>query len=225
MLLQRFINYKTLSLFAIVVSVSSVWGQTAAPHSADQAWIEQQIAFPLNNRVDFVLLGYFHFGQKAERPVAEHVGTGVGASVSLGKHVTLFPFYTHFENQTATPVRSKEERFTLETTFKLPFGRFTASYRDRFEYHWRQPRLNFIHSRHRFQIEHPLVWHNLNWFIGDEFFYDTHFSAWIRNRAYAGVAKKFNRHLTLEFYYLRQNDGHSHPGDLNVFGNTLKFRL
>ena len=25
--------------------------------------------------------------------------------------------------------------------------------------------------------------------------------------------------------YLRQNDGHSRPGDLNVLGNTLKIRL
>ena len=218
-------SYLSLTVFAMLIFVSSVCGQSPARDSANQAWIEQQLAFPLNKRVDLVLLGYLHFGKKTERPIAEHAGTGIGASVSLGKHVTIFPFYTHFENQTATAVRSKEERFTLETTLKFPIEKFTLSYRDRFEYHWRQPRLNFIHSRHRFQIEHPLGWHNVNWFAGDEFFYDTHFSAWIRNRAYAGVAKKFNRHLTLEFYYLRQNDGHSHPGDLNVFGNTLKFRL
>ena len=209
----------------MAICASSVCGQTTTPHSASQVWLEQQLALPLNQRVDFVLLGYGHFGKKSERPVAEHAATGLGASVRLGEHVTLFPFYTHFENQSATRVRSKEERFTLETTIKIPFGRFTASYRDRFEYHWRQPQLNFIHSRHRLQIEHPLGWRKLNWFIGDEIFYDTHFSAWIRNRAYAGVGKKFNAHLTVEVYYLRQNDGHSHPGDLNVLGNTLKVRL
>ena len=75
------------------------------------------------------------------------------------------------------------------------------------------------------QLEHPLnVW-KLNGFVADEVFYDTHFDAWIRNRIYAGVSKKVNEHFTFELYYMRQNDGHSRPGDLNVIGNTLKFRL
>ena len=68
------------------------------------------------------------------------------------------------------------------------------------------------------------VW-KLNGFVADEIFYDTHFDAWIRNRIYAGVSKKVNAHFTFELYYMRQNDGHSRPGDLNVIGNTLKFRL
>lgn len=29
----------------------------------------------------------------------------------------------------------------------------------------------------------------------------------------------------LEMYYLRQSDSHSRSGDINVIGNTLKFRL
>jgi hypothetical protein len=29
----------------------------------------------------------------------------------------------------------------------------------------------------------------------------------------------------LDLYYLRQNDGVSVPGDLNVIGTTLRFRL
>ena len=46
-----------------------------------------------------------------------------------------------------------------------------------------------------------------------------------RNRFAAGATKVFNKHYTQDFYYLRQNDGVSVPGDLNVIGTTLRFRL
>jgi hypothetical protein len=215
-----------LNLLTTVVVVHTACGQTVAPiHSADQIWLEPQFAVPLNQRVDLVMLGYFHFGRKAERPVAEHVAGGVGVSIKLGKYFTVFPFYAHFENQTARTVTSKEERLTLEATIKVPWRRFFLSYRQRFEYHWRTPPPNFIHERNRFQIERPLNFHGLNGFLADEVFYDSHFNSWIRNRVYLGISKKVNKHFAFDVYYLRQNDGRSHPGDLNVIGSTLKFRL
>src|SRR5436190_18691173 len=104
-----------LSLLTVIIATQAAHGQTSAPvHSADQIWIEPQFAVPLANRIDLVLLGNFHFGRSAERPVAEHASTGMGISARVGKYVVLFPFYTHFENQTAAPVTSKEERLTLE---------------------------------------------------------------------------------------------------------------
>jgi hypothetical protein len=215
-----------VSAFAIANGASAVCGQTARPpRSATQFWSEQQFAAPVNDRVDLVLLGYLHLGRKSERPVAEHVATGLGVSFRLGKHLTVFPFFTHFENQLAVAAHSKEERLTIEATLKFPLRHVTLSYRHRFEYHWRKPTLNFIHDRNRIQLEHSLNFGKLTGFVADEFFYDTHFDAWIRNRIYAGVSKKVNRHFSFELYYMRQNDGHSRPGDLNVLGNTLKFRL
>jgi len=47
----------------------------------------------------------------------------------------------------------------------------------------------------------------------------------VRNRFAIGASKVFNKHFTEEFFYLRQNDGVSIPGDLNVIGTTLRFRL
>ena len=75
------------------------------------------------------------------------------------------------------------------------------------------------------QIEHALLLHDLHGFVADEVFYDSVASAWIRNRFYLGVAKKVNKNFTLEFYYVRQNDSHSHPGDINALGSTFKVRL
>ena len=215
-----------MSLCALAIGAISIHGQTGSPaRSATQIWAEQQINISVSQRVDLVLLGYVHLGRKSERPVAEHAGTGLGVSFKIGKHLTLFPFFTHFENQPFIASRSKEERLTIEGTLKFPLHRLTFSDRNRFEYHWRTPHLNFIHYRNRVQLERALNLWNLTGFVADEIFYDTHFDAWIRNRFSVGASKKVNSHFTLELYYLRQSDGHSRPGDLNVIGNTLKFRL
>ena len=81
--------------------------------------------------------------------------------------------------------------------------------------------------RNRFQVEHPAG--NKDWrlslFVSDEVFYDWFVDRWVRNRFSAGVIKVFNKHFTQDLYYLRQNDGVSIPGDLNVIGTTLRFRL
>ena len=62
-------------------------------------------------------------------------------------------------------------------------------------------------------------------FVADEVFYDWVVNRWVRNRFSVGGIKVFNKHFTQDFYYLRQNDGVSIPGDLNVIGTTLRFRL
>jgi hypothetical protein len=87
--------------------------------------------------------------------------------------------------------------------------------------------VNSTRYRNRFLIEHPIgkaEW-DLSFIIGDEVFYDWSVDRWVRNRFAVGVSKVFNKHYTQEFFYLRQNDGVSIPGDLNVIGTTLRFRL
>jgi hypothetical protein len=86
---------------------------------------------------------------------------------------------------------------------------------------------NFTQYRNRPRIEHPfhIGKSEFEGFIADEVFYDSLATAWIRNRFYIGAAKKINEHLSLELYYLRQNDGRLHSGDINALGSLLKFRL
>jgi hypothetical protein len=81
--------------------------------------------------------------------------------------------------------------------------------------------------RNRFQVEHPIGdkdW-QLSLFVADEVFYDWAIDRWVRNRFSVGGIKVFNKHFTQDLYYLRQNDGISLPGDLNVLGTSLRFRL
>lgn len=62
-------------------------------------------------------------------------------------------------------------------------------------------------------------------FVADEVTYDWSVNVWTRNRLSVGAKRQFNRHYTGELFYVRQNDGHAHPGDLNVVGTTLRIRL
>jgi len=65
----------------------------------------------------------------------------------------------------------------------------------------------------------------LTLFVADEIFYDWFVNRWVRNRFSVGVSKVFNKHYTQDIYYLRQNDGVSIPGDLNVVVATIRLRL
>ena len=77
------------------------------------------------------------------------------------------------------------------------------------------------------QLEHPVKLGKVevSAYVADEVFYDSIAKAWIRNRIFVGASKKINKHFTLDLYYVRQNDSHSHPGDINALGTTFKFYL
>jgi hypothetical protein len=40
-----------------------------------------------------------------------------------------------------------------------------------------------------------------------------------------GASREFNKHLTLELYYMRQNDGRARPGDLHIIGSLWRIKL
>jgi len=48
---------------------------------------------------------------------------------------------------------------------------------------------------------------------------------WVRNRFASGIIKPLNKNITLELYYLRQNDGRTLPGDIHAIGTTWRIRL
>ena len=96
-----------------------------------------------------------------------------------------------------------------------------------FERRIRHPGITSTRYRNRLQIDHAVgpKKMNLSLFVADEIFYDWSVDRWVRNRFTIGASKVFNKHYTQDFYYLRQNDGISIPGDLNVIGTILRFRL
>ena len=212
-------------LFSSVLCLSGTQAAAQVDHTDNQQWNEIQLAIPLTNTIDFNVLGTLRFGRNITRPVDERLG--LGATLRFGEHFTVAPNYVYIGTQPFKNRRVWESRLSLPVTLRIDTGKFRLSDRNLLERRIRHPGGNSTRYRNKFQVEHPLgakAW-RLSWFVADEVFYDWAIDRWVRNRFSAGVIKAYNKHFTQDLYYLRQNDGVSVPGDLNVIGTTLRVRL
>jgi len=175
--------------------------------------------------IDFNVLGTLRLGRDISRPVDERIG--VGFSFKFGKYLIVAPNYLHIGTQPIKGRRGWEDRLSLPVTVRFNVQKFRLSDRNLFERRFRHPGITSTRYRNRLQLEHPVGPKklSLSLLVGDEVFYDWSINRWVRNRFTIGASKVFNKHFTEDFYYLRQNDGLSLPGDLNVIGTTLRFRL
>ena len=211
-----------LSLFALSSLASA---QTFPPQTDNQLWTDVQLAVPVTKDFDFNILGTLRLGRDMSRPVDERVG--VGFTFRWGKYFTTSPNYMHIGMQPFRRRKLWENRLTLPVTLRFAANKFRLSDRNQIERRLRNSGARSTRYRNRFQVEHPVgpTELGLSLFVADEVFYDWSVDRWVRNRFAVGGIKVFNKHYTQEFYYLRQNDGVSQPGDLNVIGTTLRFRL
>jgi hypothetical protein len=205
--------------------VTGTSAQSLIDHTDNQQWTDVQLAVPVTKNFDFNILGTLRLGRDISRPVDERVGAGF--AWRIGKYWTVSPNYLHIGMQPFRGRKVWENRLTLPVTLRFNLDKFRLSDRNQFEHRIRNSGLRTNRYRNRFQVEHPVG--NKDWslslFVADEVFYDWAVDRWVRNRFSIGVSKVFNKHFTQDLYYLRQNDGVSVPGDLNVIGTTLRFRL
>ena len=210
-------------LWSLGLSVTSVSAQL--DQTDNQFWSDVQIAVPVTARFDFNVLGTFRAGRDFSHSIDERIGAGL--TFRAGKYVTIAPNYLHIGMQPFPRRRVWENRLSLPVTLRFNAGDFRLSDRNLFERRMRNSGIKATRYRNRFQVDHPIgakEW-QLSLFVSDEVFYDWSVDRWVRNRFSVGGTKVFNKHFTQDIYYLRQNDGFSLPGDLNVLGTTLRFRL
>ena len=214
-----------LALTAILICAGRSSSQTPVPKSDTQSWNDVQLAIPLSKKVDFVIQGTLRIGGNLSKAVDERWGFGFNYKVH--KYVTLNELYFHREARAPKGRHEVEERLTLGATLRKPFGKFTLSERNLFERRWRQPQVDAWRYRNAVLLEHPfkIGKKNFTFAIGDEVFYDRSLHDWVRNRFAVGASHVFNKHLTLYVYGMRQNDGRSRPGDINIIGTQWRFRM
>ena len=190
-----------------------------------QFWTDVQVAIPVTTHFDFNLIGGVRLGRDFSHTVDERIGAGF--TFRAGKYVSVAPNYLHIGMQPFAGRRIWENRLTLPVTVRFNAGDFRLSDRNQLERRLRNSGQKSTRYRNRFQVDHPIgakEW-QLSLFVADEVFYDWSVDRWVRNRFYLGGTKVFNNHFAQDLYYVRQNDGISVPGDLNVLGTTLRFRL
>ena len=199
--------------------------QSIVDRTDNQQWTDVQLAIPVTKTIDFNMLGTLRLGRDISHAVDERAG--VGFTFRIGKYVQVAPNFLGIAMQPSANRRLWENRLTLPITLRFNAGKFTLSDRNQFERRFRSNGVKSTRYRNRFLVEHPIGPDKLklSLFVGDEVFYDWSVDRWVRNRFAAGVSKVFNKHFTQDFFYLRQNDGVSVPGDLNVIGTILRFKL
>ena len=214
----------TCCVVLVCVGSAMAQNQTTPPRNDTQVWPEVQATMPLNNRIDLVINGQLRVGRKVGDFVRER--GGMGLLIKVHKYFTLSPSYLHIATQPTPHRKAFENRLGLAATLQFPLGRFTLTDRNLFERRLREP-TDSSRYRNRLQIARPLKLGGLELtaYLADEVSYDWTLKGWTRNRLAAGATRRLNRNLTLDLYYMRQMDGFSRPGNLNVIGSVLRIRL
>lgn len=213
----------SIALFLLLVLISSAPAQL--DQTDNQQWTEVQLAVPVTKQFDFNIIGGLRIGRDLSHPVDERIGAGF--TFRAGKYVSIAPHYLHIGMQPFAGRRIWENRLVLPVTLRFNVGKFRLSDRNQFERRLRNSGVKANRYRNRFGVEHPVGSDKLGLtvFVNDEVFYEGALDRWTRNRFSVGVTKVFNEHFTQDFYYLRQNDSFSIPGDLNVIGTILRIKL
>jgi|GEM_PF-327748 len=151
------------------------------------------------------------------------------ATFKANKYVSLAPSFLYIKRNFSVGQNDVEKRPSLAMTFTLPRSRFTLSDRNLVERRLRRPQGNSTRYRNLLQLQYPFVARgkHLTLLLSDEVSYESALKAWVRNRFLAGIRKQLNTYCSADFYYIRQNDGRARalPGDFNVIGISLAFRL
>ncbi|MEQ1921969.1 MAG: DUF2490 domain-containing protein [Pyrinomonadaceae bacterium] len=190
-----------------------------------QSWNDVQLTIPVNEKIDVVLQTTIRFGQNITRVSEGRVGAG--AVFKISKAVSFSPSYTYIEARNTAGVFQYEHRYSFRGTYKFPIKKFGLSHRSIYEYRVRASG-NSWRYRPSITFEKDLPEKFLSkakFFITEEPFYVSTTRKFSRNRLSLGITKVINKNLTLDVYYLRQNDRFSHPGNLNVLGTIWKFHL
>ena len=221
-------NKLFILLFISIISVSSVFGQSPERQDDEdfQSWNEVQLTVPMTKHFDFFVSTTARFGNNISR--LNEGRFGLGYVWKPNKALTISPHYEFIRGRNSALKFKPEHRLQLSASYKFPIKSFGLIHRSRFEYRIRRGQDDSWRYRPSIKLEKDLP---ESWIPGakvylmEEPFYVSTTKKFSRNRVSVGISKVINKNLSLDLYYLRQNDGYSHPGDLNVIGTSWKVKL
>ena len=190
-----------------------------------QSWNDVQLTVPMNENFDFFTQFTARFGKNVSR--LNEGRFAVGFVWKPTKSLSISPFYWHIRARNSNSRFRIEHRLNLRATYRFPFKKFGLSHRSTFEYRMRSPR-NTWRYRPSLTFEKDIperIIPKAKFYLTEEVFYDSRLNKFSRNSFTVGINKTINKNLSVDVYYMRQNDGFSRPGDLNVVGTSWKIKL
>jgi len=215
------------AVFFLLFLTASASAQTARPPDRDdnQIWHETVIGLPVTKKLTLNLNGILRFSGDQRRFTDDRAGFGF--AYKFNKNVTAGTSYLYRFTETVRNRKNYENRFIAYLTLSKGFGKFGVSNRNQYEYQARNSRADKWVYRNRLQAEREIKLENFGFkpFVSAEVFYDSAAEKFSRLRLIGGASKKLYKNLTLDAYYMRQQDTTTNPGDLNVFGTTLRLNF
>ncbi len=213
-------------LLIVVFSAAPGHAQTAtlADDTDIQSWNDIQLTVPMTKHFDFQTQFAFRFGKNVSK-----LNDGrytIGFVWKPHKSFSINPFYTHLGARNSFGRFRIEHRLNLRAAYRFPFNKFGLSHRSTFENRLRHP-VNSWRYRPSLTFETDLpkrIIPKAKLYVSEEIFYDSLLRRFSRNRFTVGINKTLSKQLSLDIYYMRQNDGFSRPGDLHVFGTIFKIK-
>lgn len=219
---------KYLWIFALVGFASSAaFAQTGAATDNDdiQLWNDINIIVAVADKVDLIFPITFRFTKIIGRFNEDRIGAGV--IFKPHKRFAITPFYNFIKARNSAGDFRTENRLHLRFVYRFPANHFGLSHRSQFEYRirssgntWRyRPSITFEKALPKSLAD------GLKVFVTEEPFYDSASGRFSRNRFSFGVNKSVSKNLSLDLYYLRQDDNFSGPGVVHVLGTSWKLQF
>ncbi len=213
-------------IFAMLLfSQFSIQAQTPPLVEQDdiQSWNDIQLTVPMSKQVDFVTQVTGRFGKNISR--LNDARFQIGFVYKPNKSWSFQPFYWQINARNSRSQFRLEHRLNFRIGYKFPIKSFGLSHRSGFEYRLRRPQNSW---RYRpsltFEKDLPKKF-NAKFYVTEEIFYDSLLEKFSRNRLTIGINKPLTKNLSVDLYFMRQNDGNSRPGDLSVIGTSWKIKL
>ena len=226
--MKQFHQYFVLFAF-LLLSSFSLAAQTPTPTPIDdkdiQSWDDVNLTVPVNKKVDLYFPVTFRFDKNVSTLHEGRIGGGL--IFKPHKSFSIAPTYLFIQTRNSAGVFKTENRLTLGLIYRFPTKSFGLAHRSLFEYRMRASG-NTWRYRPSITIDKhlPDKWvHGLKLYATEEPFYDSVSGRFSRNRLTFGVNKTLSKKLSVDLYYLRQDDNFSHPGLAHVLGTAWKIKL
>lgn len=209
-----------------VLGVFIARAQSLQPQDDIQSWNDVQLTVPLHKYFEFYTAVTGRFGKNITRLNDARFAVGIGWKPH--KSLNIMPFYWYIRARNSSGQFRNEHRLNVRASYKFPIKKFGLTHRSTYEYRLREGTQNSWRYRAGLTFEKDLPKSFIpgaKFYFGDEVFYDSLLKKFSRNRFTIGVNKTLTKQLSVDIYYMRQNDGNSRPGDLNVIGTTWRIKL
>lgn len=208
---------------AVALFPKALVGQSAQqlPRRDFQGWSALEARHPLRENTNFLVSTELRYGNDQGRLVYRRITTGL--AFRWHRFFTFEPYYQYSVSDSPSGNIPHENRIALATTVGVPWKHWYISDRNLGEERFLENQRSWRY-RNRVEFRRPIVVEHkqLSAFVWDEVYYGSSVGRWYRNRLALGAGQRLSKRLSVDIFYVRQNDGYTLQGDVNAIGMTVR---